>query len=155
MKTGKASLFAIVTLIAAALLAEPANRVMAAAGGGAAENHASVEGVWRAQIDGLPAITLNVTYESGSLNGAILFYLLRKDPGKAETSSAGIPEPLMHPSLDGTTLSFAVSHKRAHGAATKADPPVHFTLAIESPGKAELMRDGDASSKFELVRDSD
>ena len=73
-----------------------------------------VEGVWRCDMNGLPAVTLTVTNEGGKLTGAVLFYLHRREPGKAETATAGVPEPLFHPKFDGNTLTFQVSHRRAH-----------------------------------------
>lgn len=39
-------------------------------------------------------VTLNITDEAGPLQGAMLFYLIRRDEGKPPTSSPGIPEPL-------------------------------------------------------------
>ena len=154
MKIRFAPLFVIAVLIAAALLAKPADRVAAASGAEAKQNHEAIEGVWRAQMDGLPAITLNISYETGSLNGAILFYLLRKEPDKEETSTPGIPEPLMNPQFDGTTLTFAVSHRRAHPTATSSDPPVKFALTVIGSNKARLVRDNDGTSGLDIVKDT-
>src|SRR5579885_1628733 len=42
----------------------------------AAMSNAAVTGVWRAQMDGLPALTMTITDESGTLAGAVLFYLI-------------------------------------------------------------------------------
>lgn len=154
MKTGFAPLVVIAVLIATGLLAKPADCVAAASGSDATQGHDAIEGVWRAQMDGLPAITLNISYETGSLNGAILFYLLRKDAGKAETSTAGIPEPLMNPQFDGTTLTFAVSHRRAHSTSTPSDPPVRFALTLTGANKGKLVRDNDGTPGLEIVRDT-
>jgi hypothetical protein len=64
-------------------------------------------GVWRGQIDTLPAVTIVISDESGSLNGAILFYLLKRPAdGAAAMATAGIPEPLFHLRRDGKTLYF-------------------------------------------------
>lgn len=117
------------------------------------QGNARIAGVWRGQMDGLPALTLNVSYESGSLNGAILFYLLRKEPGKAETATAGVPEPLMDARFDGTTLTFAVSHRRAHPPASADDAPVRFTIKLTGANKAELLRDNDSAPGLEIDRD--
>jgi len=155
MRNGKASLFAIVALIVAALAAEPAQHVLAATGASDSSGCEAIEGVWRMKMDGLPAITLNITYESGSLNGAILFYLLRKDPGQPETSSPGIPEPLLNPTFDGVTLTFAVSHRRAHPPATLSDPPARFRLRITAPGRGRLVNELQPDAGPEMVRDSD
>ena len=71
-------------------------------------------GVWRAQMDGLPFVTLTVTNEGGRLAGAVLFYLLRRDEKGAASSSPGVPEPLLNPTFDGKVLTFQMSHRRAH-----------------------------------------
>ncbi|HUH62969.1 MAG TPA: hypothetical protein VLZ50_08230 [Terracidiphilus sp.] len=118
-----------------------------------AQDRDAVAGVWRAQMDGLPAVTLNVTYETGSLNGAILFYLHLRHPGQPVTSSPGVPEPLIDPKFDGITLSFAVSHKRAHPPASLDTPPVHFTLRLTGPGRGELTNESEPSPKVEVLRD--
>jgi hypothetical protein len=97
-----------------------------------------VVGVWRGQMNGLPAITLTVTNESGSLSGAILFYLLRRTPGQPETATPGIPEPLLNPKFDGETLTFQVSHRRAHPPATLSDPPVTFRMKLTGANAAAL-----------------
>jgi hypothetical protein len=102
-------------------------------------NTASIFGIWRCQMDGLPAVALNITDEGGSLSGAVLFYLHRRDPGQPVTASAGVPEPLFHPRFDGKTLSFEVSHRRAHPPRTLNDPPVAFQVTLQGPDKAQLI----------------
>jgi hypothetical protein len=118
-------------------------------------NGTAIDGVWRAQDQGLPFVTLNLNHEEGTLNGAILFYLHLRETGQPVTSSAGIPEPILHPNFDGKVLTFAVSHRQAHARATLATPPVQFTVILEGPGKAQLYRDKDPSAKVEMVRDPD
>lgn len=96
-------------------------------------------GVWRAQLDNMPAFTLVVTDEGGELQGAILFYLIRRDkPGEPPTVTPGIPEPIFHPIFDGRTLRFQVSHRRAHPPRTLSDPPVTFQLTLTDDGKAQV-----------------
>jgi len=156
MKTRFApSFIVIVALVAAASLARPANRVSAAAARDDSQNHAAIEGVWRVKDRGSPAVTLNITYESGSLNGAILFYILRTEPGQTETATPGIPEPLIDAKFDGVTLTFAVSHRRAHPPATLSDPPARFRLQITAPGRGELVNELQPDVGTEVVRDSD
>jgi hypothetical protein len=113
---------------------------------------ASIIGVWRAEEDGFPFVTLTIRDEGGSLSGAVLFYLHRRNPGQPVTSTPGVPEPLLNASFDGTTLAFKVSHKSAHPPATLSDPPVSFRLKLVGPDKAELMRGDDTSSNFVLTR---
>jgi hypothetical protein len=94
-------------------------------------------GVWRGTLDGLPAFTLNVTDESGELQGAILFYLIKREkPGDAPTVTPGVPGPIFHPVFDGKTLRFQVSHRGAHPPRTLNDPPVPFELTLAEDGQA-------------------
>lgn len=127
-----------------------------------AADPSSIVGVWRGVWGGeageLPSITLTITNETGNLSGAILFYLLRKDEGQPVNSSPGIPEPLINPRFDGKTLTFQVSHRRAHPPATLNDPPVNFRLTLTGLNKgainnlSEPVGDGSASSGMPMVR---
>jgi hypothetical protein len=113
-------------------------------------------GVWRGQMETLPAVTLNVTDEGGGVSGAILFYLIKRSFTMSEptTSTAGIPEPLMNAKFDGNTLVFDVSHRRAHPPRTSSDPPVHFRMKLVDADKAELVNESEKSSPVVvLVRD--
>src|SRR5689334_10949965 len=105
---------------------------------GSGRNDAIV-GIWRAEYDNLPAATLNITDETGPLQGAMLFYLIRRDEGKPPTSSPGIPEPLFNPRFDGKKLTFQLSHRHAHPETT-SDPPVTFQLVLTGPDEANLVR---------------
>ena len=114
-----------------------------------------VEGVWRCDMNGLPAVTLTVTNESGDLSGAVLFYLHRRDPGKPETATPGVPEPLFNPKFDGKTLTFQVSHRRAHPPGSLNDGPVNFALKLDGAHQAELVNENEQDPNaplFVLVR---
>jgi hypothetical protein len=100
---------------------------------------ASIEGVWRCQMEGLPAVTLTVTDEGGSLTGAVLFYLHRREPGQPVTATPGVPEPLFNPRFDGKTLTFQVSHRRAHPPDSLNDGPVSFELKLDGVDKGEFV----------------
>jgi hypothetical protein len=103
-------------------------------------NVARVLGVWRAQMNGLPIFTLVVTDENGGLSGAVLFYLLkREDLNHRYTATPGLPEPILNPKFDGKTLTFQVSHRRAHPPRTLSDPPVTFELSPTEDGAAQLI----------------
>jgi len=116
--------------------------------------NAAIVGVWRAELDNLPAATLTITDEAGPLQGAMLFFLIRRDQGKVPTSSPGIPEPLFNPQFDGKTLTFQVSHRRAH-ANTASDPPVTFRLELTGPNEAQLVRvPRDGPTYVRMVRDA-
>jgi hypothetical protein len=103
----------------------------------------SIVGIWRCQMDGLPAVTLTVTDESGSLTGAVLFYLHRRDPGQPVTAMPGVPEPLFNPKFDGKTLAFQVSHRRAHPPGSLQDAPVSFELKLTGNDKGQLVNENE------------
>jgi hypothetical protein len=105
----------------------------------ATSSDAAITGVWRCQMEGLPAVTLTVTDEGGSLTGAVLFYLHRREPGQPVTATPGVPEPLFHPSFDGKTFTFQVSHRRAHPPKSLNDAPVTFQLKLDGAEKAQLL----------------
>src|SRR5579875_3175897 len=105
---------------------------------GQGADESSVLGVWRGNLGSLPAVTLNVERKGDNLIGAILFYLIRRGQDGTQTSSPGIPEPILDPIFDGSTLSFKVSHKNAHPPRTLNDPPVQFQFTISGPGRALL-----------------
>ena len=118
-----------------------------------ADKNSVINGVWRAQVDGLPALVITVSDEGGDLAGAVLFYLIRRDAGQPPKASPGIPEPLFNLGFDGKTLDFRVSHRRAHGARTANDPPVHFQLRITGPDEGLLVREGKESDAIRVSRD--
>jgi hypothetical protein len=109
--------------------------------GGATEKgkYDAITGIWRGELFGLPAATLNITDEAGPLQGAMLFYLIRRDESKPVSSSPGVPEPLFNPKFNGKSLIFQLSHRHAH-ADTTSDPPVTFRLDLTGPEEAKLVR---------------
>lgn len=116
-------------------------------------------GVWRGQIDNLPAVTLTLTDEGGKLSGAILFFLHMRATVNAPWTStpATAAEPILNPVFDGKTLSFMVSHRRAHPPRTLNDLPSHFHLTLMGPDKAGFVneteaRPGDAGPGLPMVR---
>jgi hypothetical protein len=116
-----------------------------------AVDNSPVLGVWKANVDSLPMMTLTLEEENGKLIGAVLFYLIRRNPGAPETASAGAPAPLIDPTFDGKTLSFKVSHRRAHPG-TEHDPPVAFRLELSADGKIRFL--GPDGQQVEMIRDT-
>lgn len=112
-----------------------------------------IVGVWRGECDGLPCATLTITDETGSLSGAILFYLhMRKTVNDPYTSTPGIPEPIFNATFDRQTLTFQVSHRRAHPPRTLSDPPVTFQLRLTGPDQAELTNKSEHSPGLSMKR---
>lgn len=116
-----------------------------------AVDNSPVLGVWKAQMNSLPMMTLTVEQENGQLIGAILFYLIRRDPGVPETASAGVPEPLIDPTFDGKTLAFKVSHSHAHSG-SEHTPPVAFRFDLTGDGKLRTL--GPEGKSIELTKDT-
>jgi hypothetical protein len=109
-------------------------------------------GVWRAQMNGLPLVTLTVTNEGGRLAGAVLFYLLRRDEKGTLSSSPQSPEPLLNPTFDGKVLTFQVSHRRAHPPKSLTDPPANFRLTLTGTNKGEFVNKSEDSPAIQLDR---
>jgi hypothetical protein len=127
----------------------------AQASGSGDSSVAPVVGIWRAKMEGLPAITMTVTDEGGSLTGAVLFYLHRREPGQPVTATPGVPEPLFHPQFDVKTLTFQVSHRRAHPPGSLQDGPVTFRLMLDGAGNAALVNESEPDPRapaFVLVK---
>ncbi len=121
----------------------------------AADKNSAINGVWRAQMGGLPAVVMTISDEGGDLAGAILFYLIRRDEGQPPRATPGIPEPLFNLKFDGKALDFLVSHRRSHGERTANDPAVHFRLRITGPGEGLLTTEGKESEGVRISRDKD
>jgi hypothetical protein len=117
----------------------------------AAHDFSAITGVWRGQMDGLPAIEMTISDEGGELTGAIVFYLIRHNDGQPPRSSPGGPEPLFNMKFDGTTLDFKVSHRRAHPPRTLNDPPVSFQLRITGENEGVLTREGKEPERLTRV----
>jgi hypothetical protein len=112
----------------------------------------SIVGVWRAQMGGLPVVTLTITDEGSKLEGALLFYLLRRDDKGAAAASPGVPEPLLNPSFDGKVLTFQISHRRAHPPGSLGDPPVSLSLTLTGANSGSLVNKSEASPPLQLTR---
>lgn len=108
----------------------------------------TITGVWRGQMDNLPAVTITIRDEGGRLSGAILFFMhvraTENDPWTSRPATTA--EPILDPVFDGKTLHFMVSHKWAHPPRTLNDPPSHFHLTLQGPGKAGLVNETESGS---------
>jgi hypothetical protein len=115
-----------------------------------------ITGVWRANMDGSPALVMVVTDESGSLAGAVMFYFhVRKTVNDPYTSTPGLPEPMFGIHFDGKILEFEVSHRRAHPPSSLADPPAHFRLTLTDPGKAVFVNENEGHGPAIVLERSD
>ena len=104
-------------------------------------------------MNGLPAVTLLVTDEGGSLVGAALFYFQqRANETSPWRATPGLPEPMLNPKFDGKKLTFQISHRRAHPPRTLNDPPVPFHLTLVGPDKAECVNENEGGPPVTLTR---
>ncbi|HTT64000.1 MAG TPA: hypothetical protein VMG35_19250 [Bryobacteraceae bacterium] len=117
----------------------------------AAADNSAILGLWSGKMEGFTAIRLTIEEHDGKLAGAALFYLIRRDPGKAPTASPGFPSPMISPAFDGKTLTFQISHKHAHPPQTLNDPPVSFRLELSGPDRAVAY--APEGVKIEIVRE--
>jgi len=76
--------------------------------------HPEWTGVWQGTLDGIPAVTLTLADDAGEANGTIVFHAIKKENGHAFSFSTE-PHTLIHPRVDGNTISFHV--KRGNGSA--------------------------------------
>lgn len=99
-------------------------------------------GVWRGQFDNLPGVDLVLTDEGGQVHGAMLFYLHRRPNANSPyTATPGLPEPIFNLRIEGQTLHFQVSHRRAHPPGSLNDAPKDFQLKLTGPDQAGLTNE--------------
>lgn len=91
------------------------------------------DGVWRGEMDGLPALDITFSAEGRELSGAVLFYRIHRT-GEATKSTPGHPEPLFDLKVNGDEVSFLLSHRRSHGERTAHDPPISFRVRLTGDG---------------------
>ena len=60
-------------------------------------------GVWRGTLEGLPGVTLTLADDSGEIGGTVVFYAINGEPRRVFSIE---PHLLLHPKLEGNTLSF-------------------------------------------------
>jgi hypothetical protein len=109
--------------------------------------HPKWTGVWQANLGGVPSVTLTLADDAGEANGTIVFHAIKNDHGHAYSFSTE-PHTLIHPQIDGDTLSFQVV--RGNGSKEvlnmavefKQDGNLHFSCSNCGPEgtKAEMDR---------------
>lgn len=86
-----------------------------------AKRQPEIVGVWKGDINKLPAVELNIKATEGQLAGTVTFFFQRKDSGAWKVQRQD-SQPLTKPKFDGKTLVFEVSHEQAHPDSS-GDPP--------------------------------
>jgi hypothetical protein len=117
------------------------------------QNVSKFTGVWRGQFDNLPGVDIVLTDEGGELHGAMLFYLHQRANANAPyTSTPGLPEPMFNLRIDGQTLYFQVSHRRAHPPGSLNDAPKDFQLKLTGPDQAGLTNESGGAPGLTMKR---
>jgi hypothetical protein len=103
-----------------------------------ASSQVPVVGTWQATMNNLPAVTVVVADDHGKLDGNIIFYFQQKDSEGWKVTREN-KETLINPAFSGQTLSFEVSHQKAHpGESGPADPPVKYEMVLTGSDEAKL-----------------
>src|ERR1700750_766732 len=67
------------------------------------------DGVWQGDLAGQPSVTLTLAEESGQLGGTVVFNAISQENGTARVLEKAVH--LVHPQIQGNTLSFRVVRK--------------------------------------------
>ncbi len=94
-------------------------------------NDAAWVGVWHAELDGQPGVTLTLGDDMGDLGGTVVLNMVSREGGQPHVL-ASESHVLVHPRLDGDILSFQVKRRGISGDWAK------FTLSLGADGKAQL-----------------
>ena len=107
--------------------------VMWAAGlaAGQSSQDAAWVGIWQTELDGQPSAVLTLAMDNGALEGTLVLNGISRDGGPPHIA-AREPHVLMHPRLDGRTLSFQLKRMEA------SSPLMNFTVDLTAGGSARL-----------------
>jgi hypothetical protein len=86
--------------------------------------HPKWTGVWQGTLGGVPSVTLTLADDAGEANGTIVFHAIKNDNGHPYSFSTE-PHTLIHPQIEGNTLTFQV--KRGNGSAEILNMEVELT----------------------------
>ena len=109
--------------------------------------HPAWTGVWQGNLDGVPAVILTLANDAGEANGTIVFHAIKKENGHAFSFSTE-PHTLIHPRIEGNTLSFQVI--RGNGSAEV----LNMSVDLEDNGNIQFTCSncGPEGTKAELDR---
>jgi hypothetical protein len=104
-------------------------------------------GIWRATLDGVPSVTLTLADDTGELGGTAVFYAVN---GKKKQAISIEPHTLLHPKLEGNTLTFQVR---------RASPTDIITLSVlftaDTKAQLQCLNCGDTHAPIaELLKDT-
>ena len=140
-------IFASLTLAALSITASTANAQTAAQSIDKPFIHPKWTGVWQGTLDGVPAVTLTLADDAGEANGTIVFHAIKNENGHAYSFSTE-PHTLIHPRVEGNTLSFQVI--RGNGSAEV----LNMSAELNNDGNIQFacVNCGPEGTKAELDR---
>ena len=109
--------------------------------------HPAWTGVWQGTLGGVPSVTLTLANDAGEANGTIVFHAIKNENGHAYSFSTE-PHTLIHPRIEGNTLSFQVI--RGNGSAEV----LNMSVDLEDNGNIQFTCSncGPEGTKAELDR---
>ncbi|RSL16475.1 hypothetical protein EDE15_1991 [Edaphobacter aggregans] len=105
-------------------------------------------GVWRGTLDGLPGVTLTLANDTGEIGGTVVFYGIN---GEARQIVIIEPHTLLHPKLDGDTLSFQIKF----GGDRTGLARVTVVFSADNKAQIHCLDCGPDSPTTELIRQTD
>jgi hypothetical protein len=102
-------------------------------------------GTWDAEMNGLPAVNLEIRGSGQNMSGTIIFYLQkRKAPDEPWRVTGDYRAQLLGPHLEGDMLSFEIKHYLCHGC-SETGPNVRFRMEVQGMNGGTLHKIGDPS----------
>lgn len=95
----------------------------------------SLAGKWQGDLDGKPAVILNLSDKEGKISGTVVFNILKKVDG-AVTVVPGSEQAVLNPWLDGKTFTFNIDVSREDGT----QDIVNFRVVLLNGNEAMLKR---------------
>lgn len=104
-------------------------------------------GVWQGQLGGLPSVILTLGNDDGTLQGTLVLNGISREGGSPQIA-VHETHALLHPSLNGMTLSFAVKGLR------RANATMNFTVELTSDTSAKIhcLNCGDNAPTVAITR---
>jgi hypothetical protein len=105
-------------------------------------------GIWRGTLDGLPGVTLTLADDTGEIGGTVVFYAVNGEPRHVFSIE---PHILLHPTLEGNTLSFQVKL----GGDRTGLARVEVVFNTDTKARLRCLDCGSDSPSAELVRQTE
>ena len=105
--------------------------LIASSAGAQTSNDSDWVGVWQAELDGQPSTILTLAEDTGSVQGTLVLNGINSSGGSPHIA-VHETHVLMHPKVNGTTLSFAVKGRR------ESAPTMEFSVQRTTQTRAKI-----------------